>query len=295
MRPRVIVGVDGSKSARSAVRFGADEAMLRGCDLRLLHAFSWPLFYPPLGAEFDPHDRGLRVRMLTMLAESAHDVERDHPHLTVDTRLIDGSPGGVLVTASRDAELLVVGHRGLGGFIGLLAGSVGTQLAGYAHCPVVVVRDEVAPIDAPIVLGVDGSACARSAAEAAFAQAQRRGAELLVVYNRLPYASGAAAEAVAGGHLPPSAVDEVQLSLRGVTERYGDVKFRVETMPGNSAAAALMDTARNAQAGLVVVGSRGIGGFRGLVMGSTSRSLIEHAPCPVLVVPRRVQPRPAGQ
>lgn len=273
MRPPVIVGVDGSKSARSAVRFGAEEARLRGCDLRLLHAFSWPLFYPPVGAEFDPHDRGLRFRMLNMLAETARDVQRDHPHLTVATRLIDGSPSGVLVTASRDAELVVVGHRGLGGFVGLLAGSVGTQLAGHAQCPVAVVRDGLAPADAPIVVGVDGSADARSAVEAAFGQAQRRGVELLIVHNQSPHTS----------HADPDA----ETSVRGIPERYDDVKFKVETATGNAAATALMDTARDAEAGLIIVGSRGVGGFRGLVMGSTSRNLIEHAPCPVMVVPRR--------
>src|SRR3954469_21195100 len=210
MRPPVIVGVDGSKSARSAVRFGAEEARLRGCDLRLLHAFSWPLFYPPVGAEFDPHDRGLRFRMLNMLAETARDVQRDHPHLTVATRLIDGSPSGVLVTASRDAELVVVGHRGLGGFVGLLAGSVGTQLAGHAQCPVAVVRDGLAPADAPIVVGVHGSADPRPPFEAAFGQAQRRGVELLIVHTQSPHTS----------HADPDA----ETSVRGIPERYDDVK-----------------------------------------------------------------------
>jgi nucleotide-binding universal stress UspA family protein len=71
----------------------------------------------------------------------------------------------------------------------------------------------------------------------------------------------------------------------GAGARYPDVKYRTEVVPGDSVASALIDFARSVSAGLLVVGSRGLGGFRGLVMGSTSRNLIEHASCPVLVVP----------
>jgi nucleotide-binding universal stress UspA family protein len=287
----VIVGFDGSAPARVAVRYGADEALLRGCELHLLHAFSSPLIYPPFGAEYDPHERGPRVAVLNLLAEAARDVQRDHPHLSVRTRLIDGPPGGILVAASRDAELLVVGHRGLGGFTGLLAGSVGIQAAGHAHCPVVVVRGELGSADAPIVLGVDGSPGARAAADAAFAQARRRRAELLVAYHQPPRTSRAEAEVVAAGQDPHlSTVDEFAVSLHGVTERYSDVKHRTEVVHGDSAATALIAATRRTEAGLLVVGPRGVGGFRGMVMGSTSRTLIEHAPCPVMVVPPGVHP-----
>jgi nucleotide-binding universal stress UspA family protein len=291
MNAPVIVGFDGSASARVAVRYAANEALLRGCDLHLFHAFGWQLIYQPFGAEYDPHERGPRVAMLNLLEQTARDVERDDPRLRVQTRLVDGSPGGVLVAASRDAELLVVGHRGLGGFTGLLAGSVGIQAAGHAHCPVVVVRGEVGSTEAPVVLGVDGSAGARAAAEAAFAQAQRRRAELLVVHHQSPHTSRAQAEAVAAGHDSRlSTVDEFAVSVRGVPERYADVKWRGEVVHGDSAPTALMAAASGTGAGLLVVGSRGVGGFRAMVMGSTSRTLIEHAPCPVMVVPPAVHP-----
>lgn len=90
----VIVGFDGSKSARAAVRYGADEAVLRDRELRLVYAFIWPLIYPPIGTEYDPHDRGARVATLNLLAVTARDVQQDHPQLSVSTRLLDGSPGG---------------------------------------------------------------------------------------------------------------------------------------------------------------------------------------------------------
>ena len=80
------------------------------------------------------------------------------------------------------------------------------------------------------------------------------------------------------------------MSVRGVAERYADVKWSTEVVHGDSAATALMAVAGGTGAGLLVVGSRGVGGFRAMVMGSTSRTLIEHAPCPVTVVPPAVHP-----
>jgi nucleotide-binding universal stress UspA family protein len=190
------------------VRFGAGEALRRACELRLVHAFSAPLIYPPFGAEYDPHDRGPRARMRDLLAHMALDIGRDHPQLSVTTRLIDGSPGGVLVAASREAGLLVVGHRGLGGFAELLAGSVGVQAAGHAHCPVVVRGGPVAA-DAPIVVGVDGSPGARAAVSAAFDEAHRRGVELFIVHLLSNHALQPESRATAGGYREASTADPV--------------------------------------------------------------------------------------
>jgi nucleotide-binding universal stress UspA family protein len=295
MNAPVVVGFDGSVSARAAVQYGVGEALLRGCGLRLVHAFSWPLIYPPFGAVYDPDDHGPRVAMLNLLQAAASDVRRQHPDLSVDYRIVDGSPGGVLVKASSDAAVLVVGHRGLGGFTGLLAGSVGMQVTGHAHCPVVVVRGEpVTPgpvAAAPIVLGFDGSPSAGTAAVAAFAQAQRREVELFVVHQHAPHTARVKAEAAAAGHSPPPCTaDELAASLRVTAARYSDVKYHTEVVHGDSAATALITAAHRVRAGLLVVGTRGVGGFRGLVMGSTSRGLVEHASCPIMVVPPGVHP-----
>jgi nucleotide-binding universal stress UspA family protein len=286
----VIVGFDGSTAAYAAVRYGADEAWLRGCALQLVNAFSWPLLYPLFGAVDDPGEQNLRLRMLGLLAGNARELRRDRPGLSVATRTFDGSPGGVLIAASRDAALLVVGHRGMGGFAGLLAGSVGIQAAGHAHCPVLVVRGEAVSADAPVVLGVDGSPAAGSAADEAFAHAGRRAAELLAVHSvprhsvpRHAVPAGAVPVGGRGGREP--APDDFAAGLHAVADRHDEVSYRTEVIPGDSAATTLIAVAHRARAGLIVVGSRGVGGFRGLVMGSTSRALIEHAPCPVMVVP----------
>jgi nucleotide-binding universal stress UspA family protein len=143
---------------------------------------------------------------------------------------------------------------------------------------VVVVRGTPGSAEAPILLGVDGSSGAQAAAEAAFAQARRRRTELLVVRHQPPHTSRAEAEAAAMGH-----------DLRRLADSYPDVKWRTEEVRGgDGASTALMDAAVASGAGLVVVGSRGLNGFRAMVMGSTSRTLIEHAPCPVMVVPSTV-------
>ncbi|HET6533229.1 MAG TPA: universal stress protein [Actinoplanes sp.] len=289
MNAPVVVGFDGSPSARSAVRSGAREARRRGCGLQIVHAFGWPVFLPPFHAPYDQHDRGPRAAMLDLLAQTARTVQADHADLPVTTRLVDGSPGAVLVRASGEAQLLVVGHRGLGGFSGLLVGSVAAQAAGHARCPVVVVRGDHPDDAAPVVLGTDGSPGANRAAEVAFAQAQLRDAELILAHHdpaRRPAADAIASRTSTSGN-PRfwATVGDAAAGALGAGARYPDVKYRTEVVPGDSAASALISFARHTSAGLLVVGARGRGGFRGLMMGSTSRTLIEHAPCPVLVVP----------
>jgi nucleotide-binding universal stress UspA family protein len=222
--------------------------------------------------------------MLDLLTQTAQQARADHPSLSVTTRLIDGSPGGVLVDVSRDAELLVVGHRGLGGFTGLLAGSVAAQASAHARCPVVIVRGDAPCDDAPIMLGTDGSPGANRAAEVAFAQAQLLDVELILAHHQPGRGSSPGAIAAGDPGFWVTVGDPAAGGL-GVGARYPDVKYRTEVVSGDSVAAALIALVGRTSAGLLVVGSRGLGGFRGLVMGSTSRNLIEHAPCPVMVVP----------
>jgi nucleotide-binding universal stress UspA family protein len=270
-RAPVVVGFDGSAAARSAVEYGSEEALRQGLGLRVVHAFDRPVLGP-------------RAAMTDLLEQTVRTVKADHPDLSVTTRLVDGSPAAVLVEASHDARLLVLGRRGWGGFGGLLVGSVAAQLAAHARCPVVVVPGGRPPEGAPIVLGTDGSPGANRAAEVAFAQAHLRDTELILVHHQP--SRGGAAERIHVGH-PGfwATVGDHGAGGLGVGARYPDVKYRTEVVRGDSVASALIDFARHTSAGLLVVGSRGRGGFPGLVMGSTSRTLIEHAPCPVMVVP----------
>lgn len=271
MRTFVVVGVDGSEPADRAAEAAADLAVRHGLSLHVVHMFSWPVLYPPflppsVAVQTDP--RAVARQLVDTVAGT---VAARHPGLHVEARITDGYAPAALVDLSRRAAYLVVGHRGRGGFAELLAGSVGVHVTTHAHCPVLVVRGKVgAPCDGPVVVGVDGSAPAEAAARVAFAEARARGCEL-VVATSLPVES------------PPS--DSIQAGIDGLIVEFPDVKVRCETRHSRSAAHALVTLADELRAGLIVVGSRGIGGFRGLLMGGTCRALVDHAPCPLLVVP----------
>jgi nucleotide-binding universal stress UspA family protein len=280
-----VVGVDGSRTATRAAQVAGEIAARRGLPRRLVHAFSWPALYPPFlpdppGEQIDPRRRAREI----VAAAEAHVRERI-PDLDVEIALVDGNAAAALVEISREAEFLVVGHRGLGGFAELLIGSVGVQTTTHAHCPVIVVRGETRPPHAPVVVGVDGSMPARAATEVAFQEARLRGSELIVALAWPPARSWPAAVAAAGLPPHPDAVDPIEVTLGRISDRYPDVKVRQEVGHGDSAAQVLADLAAAHEAGLLVVGARGAGGFHGLLMGGTCRALVDHAPCPLMVVP----------
>jgi len=282
----VVVGADGSPSSLAAVDLAADEARLRGVGLRVVHAFIWPYFRVPLGPSVaGPPEGGLRHEAERILAEA---VERAHdaaPEVDVHGQIVTGGGSAVLVAEARDAGMVVVGDRGLGGFSGLLLGSVAVQLAAHAECPVLVVRGHPRP-SGPVVLGVDGSPAASAAVAHAFDEARLREAPLVALHAWLrPVAQGP------GDILPVvfdvNAVRDAEARLlaeavAGCREQYPDVCVRQDLVRG-PARAALID--RSAEAQLLVVGTRGRGGIRGLLLGSVSQAVLHHAACPVLVVP----------
>jgi nucleotide-binding universal stress UspA family protein len=263
----VVAGVDPSPTALEAARFAADEAYRRGLSLTLVHGFTWP--WTTGAGEFDadpdPHARRRASRQLARAAQVIHD---EYPGLPVRERIVDGHPGEVLVDYSRQAALLVVGHRGEGGFSELLAGSIAIHTAAHAHCPVIVVRGTPGKPNAPVMVGVDGSAESDSATGFAFEIAVSRGAPLVAVTVSPPGRAGPG----------PLAGD-----FGTYTARYPEVVARREmVLHQRSAAGGLIEAADGAA--LIVVGSRGVGGLRGLLLGSVGRALIEHAPCPVAIV-----------
>lgn len=290
----VVVGADGSEHSLAAADRAASEAALRRLPLEIVHGLllteaalptTMPPDLPPMAPppELDP--ARLRERAERLLHDTAARVRARHPELPVITRLRDGHPAGVLVDASRQATLVVVGHRGTGGFAELLTGSVGLQVANHAACPVLVVRGEVGTDPerhpGPVVVGVDGSDMSRRAAEFALATAQRYAATVLALYAWPPDTAWPPA-VVAAGHPPPEVPDVIAETLAGLTERYPQVPVQPEVRQHTPAHEALVDASK--QARLVVVGSRGRGGFRGLLLGSVSQAMIQHAHCPVAVV-----------
>lgn len=137
----IVVGVDGSENSLDALRWAATEARMRGVPLRVVGTFTTPIM--STGYEVavpDPSD--LQAATRTML-DAAVDVVRETGELEgvdLTVEVIEGHAGERLIDQSRDADLLVVGSRGHGGFMGLLLGSVTTYVVNHAKCPVVVVR-----------------------------------------------------------------------------------------------------------------------------------------------------------
>jgi nucleotide-binding universal stress UspA family protein len=289
----VVVGVDGSEQATTAVRWATREAARRGTTLRIVHAWVWPLYRvsldPPPGA---PPGAGLRAVAEQVLADAARTARETDPRVEADTELVVGEPATALLRAAETAGLLVVGNRGVGGFGGLLLGSTGVSASARAACPVVVVRGDVdrGASDggtAPVVVGVDGAASGideDAVLSAAVDQAVRRRAPLLLVHawtaplhrRRLEAGgySAAAEEGIAAGReVLRHAEERVQREHPALT-----VRCRIGA---RSASAELVDASQEAR--LVVVGSSGAGPLTGLVLGSTTHAVIHHAACPVLV------------
>lgn len=137
---RVVVGVDGSADSQKALRWAYDEARMHGAELLVVGARLLPPSYPPPNSGFEWSAEGAPpARTAEMLDSSVKSVlGEDLPDVRI--AVVDGSPSGALIQASRDADLLVVGSRGYGAFAGMLLGSVSLHVATHASCPVVVVR-----------------------------------------------------------------------------------------------------------------------------------------------------------
>ena len=144
----IVVGVDGSEGARAALEWAAAEARLRGARLRAVHAWHLPPaaygsggFVPPVGVTWeDDLEEAAKTGLAKALGEASGTLEG----IEVEHRVGEGSAAVVLTEAAADADLLVVGSRGLGGFKELLLGSVGHQCAQQSPCPVVIVRGRIA-------------------------------------------------------------------------------------------------------------------------------------------------------
>jgi nucleotide-binding universal stress UspA family protein len=280
-----VVGVDGSEASFAAVRLAAREAGFRGRSLRVVHAFVWPLVQATMAGVPRPEpDAEMRRDAEQIVRDAVAEATKADPELAVTGDLVTGGAGGALVDASRDAVLVVLGDRGLGGFTGLLVGSVAVQVAAHGSCPVLVARGRE-HASGPVVVGVDGSATSDAAVQMAFEEASARGAELVAVHFWTgPVSTGP------GDMLPlvydydDVEADEVRLlaeSIAGWRERYPEVPVTRRVIRGHPAHG-LVD--ESVQAQLLVVGARGRGGFTALLLGAVSQAVLHHATCPVAIV-----------
>ncbi|MGV8978603.1 MAG: universal stress protein [Cellulomonas sp.] len=284
----VVIALDGSLHSEHTLEWGLHEASLRGADVVLTRAWADPRdlvewgWYPLVDVELD-------AEIATYLSEKQAIAVDRYPELTVTARSLRGSEVPVLRELSVSAQLLVVGARGRAGRLRM--GSIAAHLAAHSRCDVAVVRaSEESPLapDAPITVGVDGSRASLAAAEAAAREASMRSAPLLVVHARPtvsdPYGRGMPALS------PESATD---VDVNDPTHRAAQaVAARIRTQhPGLEVRVALLDddpahalVEASKDAALVVVGSRGLGAFRGMLLGSVSADVVRNAASPVLVL-----------
>jgi nucleotide-binding universal stress UspA family protein len=312
----IVVGVDGSEHSSLALRWAYREAELHGAAVRAV--LVWDLFnqrHPDGSRRFDPDyddahaDEALRTEVEAALGPDAAAVRRQ---TVVDV------PAQGLLEAGAGADLLVVGARGLGGFRGLLLGSVSQQVLHHATVPLAIVRelgdedgneatDDEAAADADtgagsgagsdagelIVVGVDGSDPSNAALRWALTEGKVRDATVEVVHawqvpaTFHPVLSGGFRYDTDAARADASRlVDDIVDQAIAAT---GAVDVTVErTVVGGGAASSLLDAAEGAD--LVVIGRRGIGGFTRLLLGSVSENVARHVPCPVVVTPPQPEP-----
>ncbi|MFI8521201.1 universal stress protein [Streptomyces sp. NPDC085481] len=281
---RVVVGVDGSPSAHTAVMWAAAEAALRGSTLCLVHAAPTDAPVPFLSEAEIVRSRQAGRELLDQAAEA---VTARHPDLAVVKELTDGPAPGSLRRAAALTGTIVVGHRGLGGFSSLLLGSVGLEVAAGATTPVVVVRGAEETVEAGTVLaairGEADTGCARAAAREALLR--KVPLRLLHVWSvplsvdpRAALRNGCDRIARDHARALSSVSDRIQ-------EEFPNLTLHAEGQKSRSVPGALVDASHHAD--LLVVGGRRSPGYLGPTLGRITLALLQHAHCPVELIPRQ--------
>ncbi|MEU7004628.1 universal stress protein [Nonomuraea sp. NPDC046570] len=281
MTALIIVGVDGSAPGTAAVEWAADDAFRMGAELKIVHVLDrWPYNITRFPV---PDQEDLLLKGASRVLEAAEATARARqPTVEVSTRLIEGVPAAVLQEQGQGQGVseLVIGNRGLGGFAGAVLGSVTMQVAGQAHCPVVVVRAEPQGRQGEIVVGVDDSDACDPALGYAFEQARLRGAMLRAIYAwQLPVHAFAPEISYD--------LDEVRAAGREiVTRRLAEwrAKHPEVTLIEDVQNAHPVNALTSAACDLIVVGSHGRSAIGSLFLGSVSRGVLHHARGTVAVV-----------
>jgi nucleotide-binding universal stress UspA family protein len=276
---RIIAGVDPSANAARAAEWAAREATDRGgIPLHLVHALNRPhgtSLVDPAASVKAVHDTA--AELLTQFAEA---LRKRYPKLTITAEISELGAAETLVALSRDAELVVTGTRGHGGFTGMLLGSVSHRTAAHAHCPVVVVREEAAePVRNEIVLGIEPDQDA-APIRFAFASAAQLGTTVTAIRAWFPQA------AYGGYAVMIPAMDEQQEDvdqlLKATREDFPQVEVTTQYVNGNTVEA-LIDASEGAR--LVVLGSHHHHGPLSIGVGYVVQGMLSHAHTPVAVVP----------
>jgi nucleotide-binding universal stress UspA family protein len=290
---RITVGYDGSPQAGTAVDWAAAEAARRRAQLLVtcVTDHSRAVGVDSGAAAWLPAAALHASRMIAQ--DGAERAVKAFPQLRVEVATPVGHPAAALIEAGRDSAMLVLGPSGHSSLIGTLLGSVAFAVTAHAHCPVVVARGEAnrrpGP-GTPVVVGVDDSGSCSAALRFAAETAAGSGAPLTVVCAWLPTLPGGWASAYWAVAAPTldsdaaarEAAEQVaNAAAAHVRLQYPQVQVSPSAVSGEPVPSIVSLTR---PAALVVVGARGRGGFTGLLLGSVSRGLALHSPCPVAVV-----------
>lgn len=288
----IVVGVDRSAAARRALDRALVEAQVSGCPLEVLNTWAPPVWTG--GASEMGYDllvpvtdsQSVTTELVDdLLAKALTRCESDAP-VSVRAVAVNGDPGRELVDASREGPLVVLGGRGLGYFASALLGSTTDYVLHHAQCPVMVVPETGPPAARfdRVVVGLDGSASAQSALRWGLDAAKRHGCPLVAVHavsfpmlpgNRPLYSTEVQAA------YETQAVLDLEQEVAAVTSEHQDVQVSVQVVY-QAPAAGLLDTAGPDD--LLVLGSRGRGGFASLVLGSVATQCAQHGRGVVVVV-----------
>lgn len=285
----IVAGVDGTETSLAAAVWAAGEARRHGADLELVHV------YPVLAmageaaaaiSQLGDYNRQAAENVLTAAAEQ---VRAAHPEVTVTCHAVSGSPGVSLRDQSAHALMTVLSRTSRPQFAQTLLGSTTTRVAEHNDVPTVVVGPD-RPDSGPVLVAVEPGAdpVETPVLEFAFAEAQLRKVPLIAARvwdDRQLNTYGL----VYGLLLDPAAVDAAEaqalsLQLEPWLDKFPDVNVQQVVLRG-AVAEALLDFAANRVPALLVSGTRGRSGVAGMLLGSVSRKLLSHAPCPVAVVP----------
>jgi nucleotide-binding universal stress UspA family protein len=284
-RTGILVGVDGSAESDAAIRWATHEAVMRRAPLTLAHVIapvvaSWPM--GPMHASITEWQGNNAQHVLEQARKTVQACVTDSELLEVHTEILHSSIVPTLVDASEGMQMVVVGSRGTGALGRLLLGSVSTGLVHHASCPVAVIRPEPASSDGDtsVLLGIDGSPASEAATALAFDEASRRGVGLMALHAWsdvavFPILGMDWREYESQGH------EILGERLAGWQEQYPDVQVQ-RRLVCDQPARWLIRESEHAQ--LVVVGSRGRGGFASTWLGSVSSAVAQSADIPVLVV-----------
>jgi nucleotide-binding universal stress UspA family protein len=285
----VLVGVDGSEESLRAVEWAARQAQRHGSPLRIVSA---PAVLPRVREQVDllTVANALRGMSAQALAAALTRTEEVAPGLPIDTGLLSGPPAVALAAAARDASMLVVGARGIGGFTAMILGSVSRYVAVHAACPVIVVRQETSAVHREIAVGIRETEDSTEALAFAFEEAALRGADLVAVHAlpvfpsalHVPGAGRGTLQAAARAEVLAEAASQLAGMLAGWRDKYPGVRVRHDVVHGHPARVLASYSAR---ADLVVLGRHGGPAPGSAGVGSVQHAVLNHAHGPVAIVP----------